>query len=338
MEPLVERRYLLIEDYPDALRVARRDDNAPQIGGVSPPWDSWSNDLGGFKERFLPTSFDDLLDPSGVLRSKIDVPFLFNHDPNLITGRTSNGRLEVRRGDKGLEYVHSPLQTTHGRDLVMMVEDRTIKAASFAFTAHQKGDVWEEDERGNVTRTVTRVSGLYDVSAVVYAAYGKSSAAPRSLPLWKNARSAMAHRAESRGLTISLDFDNTFTAAPGLWRSFVADAQARGNRVVCITRREDNEESRAALRTAFGDLHDELAGVLLVGPDQRKRSAAAAAGISVDIWVDDYPEGIVEPAQAGPAQAAPRGVKVSTLAGARAAAAAAAARMRIALSSTEASR
>jgi len=338
MEPLVERRYLLIEDYPDALRVHRRDDSVPRIGGISPPWDSWSVDLGGFKERFLPTSFDDLLDSAGILRSKWDVPFLFNHDNNLITGRTSNGRLEVRRGDKGLEYLHAPLQTTHGRDLVMMVDDRTIKAASFAFTAHQKGDVWEEDDRGNVTRTVTRVSGLYDVSAVTNPAYGKSSAAPRSLPLWKNARSVLAHRSESRGLTISLDFDGTFTAAPGLWRSFVADAQARGNRVVCITRREDNEENRAALRTAFGDLHDELAGVLLVGPDQRKRSAAAAAGISVDIWVDDYPEGIVEPAQAGPAQAAPRGVKVSTLAGARAAASAAAARMRIALSSTEANR
>jgi hypothetical protein len=139
----------------------------------------------------------------------------------------------------------------------------------------------------------------------------------------------MAHRTESRGLTISLDFDGTFTAAPGLWRSFVTDAQARGNRVVCITRREDTEENRAALRSGFGDLHDELAGVLLVGPDQQKRSAAAAAGLSIDIWIDDYPEGI--PAAGEPAPAASRGVKVTTLAGAQAAAAAALARMRVAV-------
>ena len=339
MTSTIERRYLLTADYPEAITVQTRDGEPPVIAGISPPWDSFSVDLGGFREKFAPTAFDGLVDrKANDPRGKLDVPFLTDHLSHLITGRTTNGRLEIRKGLKGLEYTHRPIQTTHGRDLAMLVEDRTITGASFAFTTAPDGETWTEDEKGNVVRTVFRATGLYDISAVTYPAYPQSTAGIRSLPLWKNARSVLAHRSESRGLTISLDFDGTFTAAPGLWRSFVADAQARGNRVVCITRREDTEENRAALRTAFGDLHDELAGVLLVGPDQRKRSAAAAAGISVDIWVDDYPEGIVEPAQAGPAQAAPRGVKVSTLAGARAAAAAAAARMRIALSSTEASR
>jgi HK97 family phage prohead protease len=334
MTTMIERRYLLTADYPDAITVQKRDGEPPVIAGISPPWDSFSVDLGGFREKFAPTAFDGLVDrKANDPRGKIDVPFLTDHLSHLITGRTTNGRLEIRKGLKGLEYTHRPIQTTHGRDLAMLVEDRTITGASFAFTSAPDGETWTEDEKGNVIRTVFRASGLYDISAVTYPAYPQSTAGIRSLPLWKNARSAMAHRAESRGLTISLDFDGTFTAAPGLWRSFVADAQARGNRVVCITRREDTEENRAALRDAFGDIHDELAGVLLVGPDQQKRSAAAAAGLSVDIWIDDYPEGIAERAAASP-----RGVKVSTLAGARAAAAAAAARMRIAVGSTEASR
>jgi HK97 family phage prohead protease len=321
----IERRYLLTNDTPDAITVERRDADAEAVlAGVSPPWDSLSVDLGGFREKFAPTAFDGLVDrkPNDP-RGKIDVPFLFNHDPNHVTGRTSNGRLELAKDARGLAYRHKPLQTSMGRDLIMMVEDRTITGSSFAFTVADGGENWTEDERGNVIRTVHKASGLYDISAVTSPAYPSSSIAPRSLDAWRQARGMVAHRAEPRGLTISLDFDGTFTAAPGLWRSFITDATARGNRVCCITRRQDTEANRDELRLAFGDLYGELAGVLLCGPDTQKRSAAEAAGIAVDIWIDDSPEKI--PAAAPE----PRAVKVSSLAGARAAAAAAVARMRI---------
>jgi HK97 family phage prohead protease len=321
----IERRYLLTNDTPDAITVERRDGDAEAVlVGISPPWDSLSVDLGGFREKFAPTAFDGLVDRKPTdPRGKIDVPFLFNHDPNHVTGRTSNGRLELAKDARGLAYRHKPLQTSMGRDLIMMVEDRTITGSSFAFTVADGGENWTEDERGNVIRTVHKASGLYDISAVTSPAYPSSSIAPRSLDAWRQARGMVAHRAEPRGLTISLDFDGTFAAAPGLWRSFVTDATARGNRVVCITRRQDNEANRDELRLAFGDLYEELAGVLLCGPDTQKRSAAEAAGLSVDIWIDDSPEKI--PAAAPE----PRAVKVSSLAGVRAAAAAAVARMRI---------
>jgi HK97 family phage prohead protease len=321
----IERRYLLTADTPDAIAVERRDGEPAVLVGISPPWDSLSVDLGGFREKFSPAAFDGLVDrkPNDP-RGKVDVPFLFNHDPSLITGRTSNGRLELHKEARGLAYRHMPLLTSTGRDLVMMVEDRTITGSSFAFTVAEGGENWTEDERGGVVRTVHKASGLYDISAVTSPAYPSSSIAPRSLSAWRSARGMVTHRDGAQGLTISLDFDGTFTAAPGLWRSFIADATTRGNRVVCITRRDDSEDNRNELRTAFGDLYPELAGVLLCGPDQQKRSAAEAAGISVDIWIDDSPEKI--PAVA-PDE--PRSIKVSTLAGARAAAAAAVARMRI---------
>lgn len=321
----IERRYLLTADTPDAIRVERRDGEPAKLAGISPPWDSLSVDLGGFREKFAPTAFDGLVDrhPNDP-RGKIDVPFLFNHDPSLITGRTSNGRLTLTKEARGLGYVHEPLLTNTGRDLVMMVEDRTITGSSFAFTVADGGEVWTEDERGNVVRTVTQASGLYDISAVTTPAYGSSSIAPRSLDAWRAARRAAEAGGQERGLTISLDYDRTFAAAPGLWRSFVVDAVARGNRVVCITRRDDNEENRHELRLAFGDL--EVAQTILCGTGTQKRDAAKAAGVEVDVWIDDYPEGIVS---ADAAPAAPRALKVSTLAGAKAAAAASVARMRI---------
>lgn len=322
----IERRYLLTADTPDAIAVERRDGEPAVLVGISPPWDSLSVDLGGFREKFSPTAFDGLVDrhPNDP-RGKIDVPFLFNHDPNLITGRTSNGRLELRKGVRGLEYRHSPIPTATGRDLILLVEDRTITGASFAFTVDQAaGETWTEDERGNVVRTVHKASGLYDISAVTSPAYPSSSIAPRSLDAWRAARRMAEDGGQERGLTISLDYDRTFTAAPGLWRSFVADATARGNRVVCITRRDDTEENRHELRIAFGDL--EVARTILCGTGTQKRDAAKAAGVEVDVWIDDYPEGIVS---ADTAPAAARSFKVSTLAGAKAAAAAAVARMRI---------
>jgi hypothetical protein len=123
---------------------------------------------------------------------------------------------------------------------------------------------------------------------------------------------------------ISLDYDRTYTAAPGLWRSFVNMATAAGNRVVCISRREATDENREELRLAFADL--EVGDLILCGADTQKRDAASAAGIAVDVWVDDYPEGIVA---ATATTLGHRSFKVSTLAGSKAAAAAAVARMRI---------
>jgi HK97 family phage prohead protease len=320
MNEQIERRYLSLDAIgDDGLFVEEREGEAPKIRGIAPPWDSLSVDLGGFREKFASTSFDKIL-----AKKRLDVPLLFNHDDSQILARTTNGTLRISKADKGLAYEGDPVPTADAEKVLTLIRTKTIFGSSFAFTVNPKGEEWVEDERGGVTRTVHEASGLYDVSPVTRAAYPSSSLSARSLPLWKRFRSVVAHRAEPKPLTISIDYDRTFTAAPGLWRSFIVDATGRGNRVVCISRREDNEANRDELRLAFGDL--DLAGLLLCGTGTQKRAAAAAAGLEVDVWIDDYPEGIPDAAPV------PRGtppVKVSTLAGARAAAAAAAARMRI---------
>ena len=38
-------------------------------------------------------------------------------------------------------------------------------------------------------------------------------------------------------LVISLDYDRTYTADPGLWDQFIALARSRGHEVVCVTGR-----------------------------------------------------------------------------------------------------
>jgi HK97 family phage prohead protease len=314
MQP--ERRYLPIAEGGE-LTVEQRDGEAPKIRGIAPPWDSLSSDLGGFREKFAPTAFDKVL-----AKKRLDVPLLFNHDDSKILARTTNGTLRIEKTDKGLAYEADPVATPTAAEVLTLIRSKTIFGSSFAFTVNEKGESWEEDGRGNVTRTINEASGLYDLSPVTRAAYPSSGLSARSLDLWRSARAAAAAPGTAQGLLISLDFDQTFTAAPGLWRSFMTEALARGNRVCCVTRREDNEQNREELRLAFGEHFGDLAGVVLAGPDRRKRSAAADAGLSPDIWIDDKPETVPESEET-------RGLRVSSLAAARAVAAAAAARMRL---------
>jgi HK97 family phage prohead protease len=316
-----ERRYLSIADDESTctLFVEERDGESPKIRGIAPPWDSLSVDLGGFREQFASTAFDKVLS-----KRKLDVPMLWNHDDSRPLARTTNGTLRIEKSDKGLAFEADPVATPTAAEVLTLIRSKTIFGSSFAFTVGSKGETWTEDDRGNVLRTITEASGLFDVSPVTRAAYPNSTVGLRSLSAWREARGLVQHRAEGHGLLISLDYDQTFTAAPGLWRSFVAMATDRGNRVVCISRRDDTESNREEIRSAFADL--DVSRVVLCGPGTHKRSAAAAAGLDIDIWIDDYPEGIADHEFLTPKS---RGVMFSTLAGARAAAAAASARMRI---------
>jgi len=94
---------------------------------------------------------------------------------------------------------------------------------------------------------------------------------------------------ESRALTLSIDFDRTFSADPQLWGEFARKAVADGNTVVMVSRREDTPEDRQTVTDTLGDYADAFSQVLLVG-DRLKDEAAKEAGVEVDVWVDDSPQ------------------------------------------------
>lgn len=80
---------------------------------------------------------------------------------------------------------------------------------------------------------------------------------------------------------IALDYDDTYTADPDLWRGFVEAAQSRGHLVVMVTAR-------------FGT-HDQVTGpadveVIYTG-GKTKRASVQEQGVPMpDIWIDDMPE------------------------------------------------
>lgn len=90
-----------------------------------------------------------------------------------------------------------------------------------------------------------------------------------------------------RTLTFGLDYDDTFTADPDLWRQFITTAQSRGHIVVCVTARRTPPDFSREPR-----LPDSVP-IVCAGPEF-KRHAAAKAGHPISIWIDDMP-GLIEP-------------------------------------------
>jgi HK97 family phage prohead protease len=145
----------------------------PVLRGYAAVFNSESNNLGGFVEVIDKRAFDR------VLSKNPDVYALFNHDRSLILGNTSNGTLKLSVDDYGLRYEAYPDDTSVARDVTTWVQNRTVKASSFAFAvdraAANGGESWDKGPRGLRKRTVTDIALLDDVSVVTRPAYDASS-------------------------------------------------------------------------------------------------------------------------------------------------------------------
>jgi len=102
-----------------------------------------------------------------------------------------------------------------------------------------------------------------------------------------------------RAMTISIDYDRTFAADPKMWGEFAKGSAAAGNRVVMISRRPDTPENQVDVDATLGEYKDAFSDILLVG-DSMKDEAAEAAGIKVDVWIDDSPQYIKNEQRAAP--------------------------------------
>jgi len=65
-----------------------------------------------------------------------------------------------------------------------------VDQSSFSFTVEKEGEKWESNQSGDgpvvYKRTINKVSRLYDVSPVTYAAYPDATVALRSLEDFQN--------------------------------------------------------------------------------------------------------------------------------------------------------
>ena len=138
------------------------------VKGHASVFDRTSLDLGGFREQVSHGFFQPVLDRSP------DVHAVWDHDTRLTLARTRNSTLELREDDIGLYNFIKVAPTSYAQDLRILMERGDIDQQSFAFTVED--DRYEEDDTGNIMRTLIRARDLFDVTITAQGAYPQTSA------------------------------------------------------------------------------------------------------------------------------------------------------------------
>lgn len=148
-------------------------DKQPIIQGLI-PFDSESEDLGGFKEILRQGCFRKALSKSRKIFS------LWNHDAAKPLGNTTAGSLILEERSTGLFITLKPdMSVSWASDAVNAIKRGDIGGFSFGFTCQERtGERISHTPQG-MLREVIEVQDLFEVSPVVFPAYPESKIAVR---------------------------------------------------------------------------------------------------------------------------------------------------------------
>lgn len=138
------------------------------------PYELWSYDGYTVLEQIDARAFDDC--------DMADVIMQYDHRGRVFA-RTSNKTLDVKPDEVGLHVLAELGGTEIGRQLFEEIEGGYTTKMSFGFrVAEDKREVTEDHENNTVTvlRTITKISKLYDVSAVSLPANDATSISARN--------------------------------------------------------------------------------------------------------------------------------------------------------------
>lgn len=132
---------------------------------------TYSQNLGGFVE---------VIDPGAGARSIVenDIRALYNHDANLLLGRSTAGTLRLHEDDAGGYYEIDLPNTRTGDEVAELLERGDLNGSSFGFRTIS--DEWGDTEQGYPLRRL-KAFELVDVGPVTFPAYLDTSSALRSL-------------------------------------------------------------------------------------------------------------------------------------------------------------
>ncbi len=149
---------------------ARAEGESRTLQGYGAIFNQRTEILGLFEEQIAPGAFGDAI-------GRDDVRALFNHDPNMVLGRSSAGTLRMVEDETGLRYDIDPPDTQVGRDVVTLIARGDVQGSSFSFETQDES--WDYPKSGLPLRTIRRAK-LYDVGPVTFPAYEQTTVSARS--------------------------------------------------------------------------------------------------------------------------------------------------------------
>lgn len=152
----------------DGVRIEQRDDSEGlRLSGYAAVFDKPTNIAGMFVEVIRHGAFRH------AIASGQDVALLYNHNPDTVMARTTNGTLKLREDDTGLWFeADLDPRDSDAQRVVAKVERGNVSQGSFAFEA--TSERWNYDERDIPLREILETN-LHDVSPVTYPAYADTS-------------------------------------------------------------------------------------------------------------------------------------------------------------------
>lgn len=184
----MEERYLKLQNVE-----TRSDEQSGDLylEGYFARFDDTYNVWDGVTESIAPGAFTDSING--------DVRALYNHNTDVILGRTTNGTLELRQDGKGLwGRIKVNPNDTEAVNIYQRTARGDITGCSFGFEIESETRTVSDD--GSVHYTIDKVNPLYEVSLTPFPAYeathiearhrDEENFKKRSLDEWKNAMKA----------------------------------------------------------------------------------------------------------------------------------------------------
>lgn len=153
---------------------ASTENNTMTLRGLAIPYNKMSEDL-GFREIISSGACQR------ALSKNPDLLALYEHDYSNLLGRTSNDTLRTIETERGLEVEIDLPETSLGKDLKVLIENRTLSKMSFGFSTGYESTEWSSMEDGSDLRTINHIDTLYEVSIVSNPAYTDTEVAKRCL-------------------------------------------------------------------------------------------------------------------------------------------------------------
>ena len=174
------------------------------VEGYAVVFNSRSNELWDFGNG----TFVEIIERGAItpeLVASSDVKALLYHNRERVLGRSNKGAgsLTLELDDHGLKYRFTAPNTADGDTAVELVKRGDISGSSFAFTVAKGGSRMEEQADGTVLRTITKISGLYDITLTPDPAYSDTSVAVREMQARESEPSEVSEPSEPSDSAVS---------------------------------------------------------------------------------------------------------------------------------------